>query len=140
MARFSDKLGREWVVDVDMGSAEQVKQDVGVDLLAWLEDARACNDNRTVFRIVGSLVADQIAEKGLDARGFAKGFDGPALERAGAALGEALLFFTQPAKVARAALPRLREAVEVAQDRAAAAIVSAEVKALIERRVVDGGK
>lgn len=121
MAWFKDRLGRKWVIELTMALADAVEQTLGIDLLKWIDDPAGA-DNRTVYRIVGCLVAEQIEAQGLDARSFAAGFDGPALERAGAALVESLLFFCQPQKVARATLPKLLEAMEAANERAAAKI------------------
>lgn len=122
MSKFEDKLGREWRLELDMASADQVEQDVGVDLLKWVADPAGAADNRTVFKIVGSLVADQIVGRDLTLREFAAGFDGPALERAGEALMESLLFFSQPQRVARAMLPKMRREVETIYDRMVKAI------------------
>lgn len=122
MTKFEDKLGREWTLEITMASADQVEQDVKIDLLKWVADPAGAADNRTVFKIVGSLVADQIAGRDLTLREFAAGFDGPALERAGEALMESLLFFSQPQRVARAMLPKMRQVATEIQDRMVAAI------------------
>lgn len=134
MSEFKDRLGREWTLDVTMDSADQVEQDLNIDLLKWMEDANGA-DNRTVFKIVASLVADQIAARWPGAPGqdeaeagaaalreFKKGFDGPALEAAGLALVEALLFFSLPQTVARASAPKVRAGMEDVFDKMAAAI------------------
>lgn len=127
MSRFTDKLGREWALDVTMGGAQQVEQDTGIDLLKWMESPDGA-DNRTVFRIVGSLCAEQVADKGLSARQFADGFDGPALERAGQALTEALLFFSLPQKAAVAATGKLRTVYEAQIGKAVSLIESSDFR------------
>ncbi len=130
MSKFVDKLGREWTLDVTMGSADQVEKDLGIDLLKWIEDASSGADNRTVFRIVGSLCAEQIAAAGLDLRGFMDGFDGATLEAAGDALVTALLFFSLPARVAGTVVPKLRTVKETLQDRMVAAIEAQDFRSL----------
>ncbi len=131
MAKFKDKLDREWTLDVTMGSADQVERDLGIDLLKWIEDASAGADNRTVFRIVGSLCADQIAAAGLDLRGFMDGFDGATLEAAGDALVTALIFFSRPQRVAKAALPKILALKETFEDRMIQAIEAQDFRSLV---------
>lgn len=130
MSKFRDRLGREWSLEITMGAAAQVEADTGIDLLKWADDPKSPADHRTIFRIIGSLLVEQIAAAGLSARQFADGFDGGAMEDALAALFEAILFFSQPRKVARAALPKMRQVREAIESETAARIEAQDFSTL----------
>lgn len=91
MERFKDKLNREWLVEVDNSMLGELRE-AGLDLAKFPRDespetVRAFStdlmgvlmDPERLGNILSVLCQEQIAERALDAKAFAKGFNADAL-------------------------------------------------------------
>lgn len=100
MATFNDRLGRTWQIDLDTDAIRQVRKNHGIafgEVLA--NEAKLLDlygDVEKYVDVLFDLCEDQARVKEVDTRGFAKGIDGPTLERSRSALYEAIVNFYQP--------------------------------------------
>lgn len=98
MEKFKDKLDREWLVEVDNSMLADLRE-AGLDLAKFPRDESpetvktfgatlmgVLMDPERLGNILSVLCQDQIAERNLDARAFAKGFNADALSAAGDAV------------------------------------------------------
>ncbi len=125
MPTFSDKAGREWVLDLDVTALEQVESRTEVRLDQLLADGAAGLQTlfaqpRKLVRVLWVLIEERAAKVGLTPEQFGRSFDGDALERAADALLRAVADFTPSRRrpVLLAAIAKAQEleakAVEIA--------------------------
>lgn len=91
--RFTDNKDREWLLDLDMFEAQRISEEYGVNLLgmdgaAWVSLG---SDLVLTFSVIWSLCEEQAVAAGIDAREFARGMVGEAIERAIDALQQSAL-------------------------------------------------
>ena len=121
MATFTDGRGREWSLGFTLGDFPRLRA-AGIDLGAALKDGEAMAgllfaDPERLGRFAWLMVEKQAAERDVTPEGFADGFDGPALERLGEAVMEAVADFFPRSAVA-AAIKGRQKAGLVAMDQA----------------------
>lgn len=122
MATFKDRENNEWELTLTYGSASAVKGATGVNLAAVSKSADwvdlLFSDPENLVKVLWVMVADQAEKKGVTAERFGYGFDGPALERAGAALGEAIADFFPRSRIAKAIREGLPKVLAAADEKA----------------------
>lgn len=105
MHKFTDTLGRDWLINVNVATVKRVKAATGIDILSFLmpEEGKPnplADTNKNAEAVVDILVPlceGQLKERGIDANGFAEAFNGETLENAANALYEDIIdFFPQP--------------------------------------------
>lgn len=109
MHTFRDKNGKQWNIELNVGTAKRAKSECGIDLVnvitfssdgkieaAALE--RLADDPVILVDCLFSLCREQAREAGLDDLGFAELFDAAAVENASDALMEEIINFSRPAK------------------------------------------
>lgn len=132
VATYADRHGREWAISLTVGDFPRLKA-AGVDLGAVLRDGQAladllfCDPER-LGRAVWTLCETQAARAGVTPEQFADGLDGPALERLGEAMGEAIADFFPRSKVAAAIKGNVKASLEAA-DRAMVAALTSKLTA-----------
>ena len=100
MKRFNDSTGAEWKLELTLGSAKRIKDDLGIDLLCPAKD----NEGKTaVERLWGDawlmgeailcLLSDQIAGSEISTDAMRQRFNGKALTEAEIAFREELIDF-----------------------------------------------
>jgi hypothetical protein len=133
---FADKAGREWRVEIDLGVALDLKDELGLDLgdpkaagerLAALADAGPF----AVFDILWVVLREQAQKAGVDRKALLKAVSPEALAKATDLLMGAVLFFTRPRL--RATLEARMPAILGAIDARLAAEAGAAVDAGIAR-------
>lgn len=101
MGVFADRNGREWRVEIDLGVALDLKDELGLDL----GDPRAAGDRLAaladagpfaVFDILWVVLRGQAQGAGVDRKSLLKAMSPDALAKATDALMGAVLFFTRP--------------------------------------------
>lgn len=135
MAKFIDKKGREWEVDITFGDLEKIKDVCGVDLTLGIDAAQLA---QTVFgnpasfgKMMFVLVEDQANEKGVSPEEFAKGFNLATIESATAAFLESFTnFFLRSPAAAAKAIEKLGKAREMASN-AATELMEAEAEKVL---------
>lgn len=98
MEKFKDRFGREWFVEVDNSMLAGLRE-AGLDLAKFPRDdkpesvqafggelMRVLMDPERLGDLLSVLCQEQIVEQGLDAKGFARGFNADALCAAGDAV------------------------------------------------------
>ncbi len=123
MNEFTDKLGREWRLDITVGSAADVEAVSGVDLLRCVQDGEALTsllytDPRRLVKVLGAILSEDMAAGNVSPDSFARGFDGATMERASEALLGAICDFFPRSRVAKALKASLTRALTDADDRA----------------------
>ncbi len=127
MAKFTDKAGREWVIDLTAGDLRDVRVQTGVELgkLLTAPDKLAAvlfGDREKFGDVLWMLVAEQAEKRGVTAPAFFKGLDGPTNGRAALAMLDAVADFTQPPKTAETTKEVLRGLMEKADGAMAAEV------------------
>lgn len=79
MAKFKDRDGHEWEVNLDALVLEEIEENHQVDLVNLEKDpvSRLRNDPKTLVAIIHTICRDQIDELGLEPRQFAKRLPAP---------------------------------------------------------------
>lgn len=99
IGRFTDKTGREWIIDLDVGTCREVLKLTGIDL-ANFHDGKSLqalwsNDEKLVD-VLWVLVKDQAGKLDVDEVAFAKRLNGDVLASGLEAIQQAILGFTRP--------------------------------------------
>ena len=99
-AKFTDRLGREFACVVTVAEAEQLKNELQVDLGNITESdlfGKLSIDWRLLVDVIGVVAAESIAGHGItDPRELARGLDGNTLGAAFDAIWEAIADFFPP--------------------------------------------
>jgi len=107
MHKFTDTLGRDWNICVNVGTVRRAKDETGIDILALMDFPKKDGeqtplqvltaDPMKVVGVVAAICEGQLKERGIDAVAFAEAFTGETLEKATDALLEGVVdFFPQP--------------------------------------------
>lgn len=106
MHKFTDTLGRDWNVCVNVGTIRRAKAATGIDLLSLMDIPEEghespletlANDPAKVVDVLASVCESQRKERNVDASAFEEAFNGETLEAATNALVEEVIdFFPQP--------------------------------------------
>lgn len=123
MHAFIDNQGRRWTLEITVGSIKRVKALTGVDLYSLIDDG-AKKLAELLAEVVGLVdVMYALCEEQCKAQtppvsdeDFGRGFSGDALEAAGEAFVEEVIFFT-PNRRARLALQSLTAKGKKVRDR-----------------------
>lgn len=132
MSKFADCLGREWSLNLTVGALADVRRSTDCDLGKALKDEGALvellfSDPVRLVEVLWVLVRSQAegatvlcgpdqGKPPADAEGFARGFDGPTLERAAEALLDAVADFFPRSRVGRALRERMRQGLDRMDD------------------------
>lgn len=105
---FNDKNGRQWTLELNVGSARRVKAETGFDILNIMDLGdgegnfsgfeKLASDAGLLVDVIYSLCKSQAEKSGLDGDGFAELFNGDAVEGAADALVKEIIDFSQPLK------------------------------------------
>lgn len=111
MHAFKDAKGRDWSLEITVGSIKRVKALTDVDLYALVDDgakklAELLADVVTLVDVLFILCAEQAKAADVSDEDFGRAFGGDVLEAAGEAFVEEIIFFT-PNQRARLALKEL---------------------------------
>jgi len=99
MSTFTDKNGKDYVIEFDGPSLEKIKKDYGVDLSAVDGSGvvAVANDGPLLANVCWVLCQKQAKDAGISAEAFGKAmYKGEVFEGAGEALRQALTDFTPP--------------------------------------------
>jgi hypothetical protein len=112
MARFKDRLDREWQLAITHGDVLAIKKSTSVAIYGLFKDrlkglADLLEDQEKTVAVVWCLIEDQANHTGVTPEAFGKSLDGESLERMQEALIEAIGDFF-PSR--RQALQRVNEA------------------------------
>jgi hypothetical protein len=109
VAKFVDKLGREWVLEITLGDLPALKE-LGLDVEAVFDDpkaASAAGKVEVLGRALWHLCEEQAGAREVTPEQFARAITGPVRWAAAAALEAAVLDFTLPPAAATKAKARL---------------------------------
>lgn len=146
MRTFRDKAGREWSIALPYDTVLELKDKLGIDLLAIADDdgkllAQLADDLPFLFRVMFVVLTEQIEAAGLDERQFARGFGGDVFELALEAFLEELADFFPPGKrrLLKAALAKLKTVRTKAEDLAVAKIEALDPETLAASGIASSG-
>jgi len=121
VAKFTDQLGREWVLKIDVPMLARFRV-AGLNLGAVMRDPKgldALDDPETLGRVLWVVVEAQATARQVDQDSFAAGFDGPTIFAAIEAFEEALADFRLRPAVAQ----KVKERLPAARAKVDAAVV-----------------
>ena len=96
MHEFSDNLGRNWRLALNVASARRVRNETGVNLLEVEQLTKELADPFTLFDVLWHLVSEQAAAAEVSPEQFGESLTGDAVELATMALLEEIIdFFPQ---------------------------------------------
>lgn len=123
MAKFVDRLGREWELEIDLSLLAPLRE-AGLNVGDVMRDPKLFGGftHETMGRVLWVACEEQAKARGLSPEEFAKGFSGPVIYSAGDALWSALLDFGQRPAVATAIKNRLPALMRKAETEAVAEI------------------
>jgi len=124
---FTDGLGRQWLLKVNIRTVRVVREHLGIDLETFMESGETMADlmfkNRDTFcQILWIMCERQAKDKNIEPEVFAEGLDGQAINAATSAFLQAVVDFSPRPQMAQA----IREAwamYETEADKQAAGIV-----------------
>ena len=105
---FNDRTGKQWTLDLNIGTARRVKAECGIDLvnvIVFDENGadtsvlqKLSDDAYLLVSVLYSLCRSQIEKEGLDENSFAERFDAETIMNAVDALIKEVINFSQPTK------------------------------------------
>ena len=128
MASFRDSKGREWTIELTVGSLLEVRERTELDLPKLMRSEESlCDflfgDAKQPVKALWVLCVEQANERNINERAFYKLFDGAVLEAATEALLKSVANFSQRSKIG-AAMAQTTTAMMAAMDRKAVAELS----------------
>lgn len=129
MAKFTDRAGRAWAVDLDFETADAIRDDVGLDLIdAAVFDktfmALAYGDPRKLREVLWLCCREQAEKAAVDRAAFSKGFGPAQLHAALEAIQEAVASFSPRPELAEAKRQAFRAITEMARKQMPAAMTA----------------
>jgi hypothetical protein len=135
--KFSDKQGRDWLIEINIGQISRVRNLVKVDLYNLFGDEakRLFSDPVLLVDTLYVICRDQCKERQISDADFGGLFEGDVLEAAANALLEAVLNFfpTSRQKILRATLTKSNELAEQMQAKALEQIARLSATDLLTR-------
>lgn len=140
MQVFRDRMGRDWVLELNVAQVATVKALTGVDLWKAFDEqlkplAELLGDLQKVCEVLFALVRRQAAERQITAEQFGEGLAGDSLQGAAEALAQELIDFF-PDRARRENLRRVvqkqRQADQLMQERIARTIEAVQPESLVE--------
>lgn len=108
MESFKDKNGKNWIIEINVGSARRVKAECGIDLLnAVTVNSEGINtsvldsigsDAYMLVNVILSLCRKQIDEQNITDEDFLSCFDGETIQSATDSVIKEIINFSQPSK------------------------------------------
>lgn len=98
---FVDLRQRQWVLELTVGLAQEIRRDESIDLLnAHNGEAltKLASDDERLVRVLWMVIDSRATELGVTPEEFARSLGGETLGDAMTALEEAIVLFTPPAK------------------------------------------
>jgi len=137
---FKDEAGREWRLKVHVPAAKRVRDDVGVDLLEVGDGQlvkRLIEQPADLVGVLWVLVEQQAKQQDVSPEAFGEGLCGEAIDSAIDCLFEALCDFFPPSKraVLRAAMEKVRQTEQRAQQESLKALQSPELQQMLDDAV-----
>jgi len=136
MAKFTDRLGRDWTIDVLVMHLPILRKEFGVDLKEkdWpLKLSRLVESSDEEFvRLLGVLCDEQVKANKLTPDDFVAGFNVQTLIDAGAALEDAFTDFSLRSSQARQAVKEKTVILRERLDRRTAEMVNLEADRVME--------
>lgn len=139
MAKFTDRHGREWMVDVTVGTVMRLRQDLDLDIVDLLGGKTTIwdllADPVTLVRIIYVTCRDQLEPAKVSVEEFAGGLAGPSLRAAAEAFKDSYAnFIDDPEKAAlfRDAMNKAQAAISAVTTKAARKMKEISVEALAE--------
>ena len=141
MAKFTDRLGRDWTLDITVHDIIQVRKGLGIDLFnAFAGDyavySAIVSDVEKLVGVAYILCRDQITRAGLTEEDFGKGVAGDSLRGLADAFSEALVDFFPNARgrdVVRATLAKAKELVELRTSLLAQAVAKLDLASMTQK-------
>lgn len=93
--KFTDTNGDDWLIRLDVATNKRVRDELGVDLLKFDDTlyGRLLTEPEILVDVLYVVLAPRIADRNLDAVGFAERLAGDVIEDAAVALLEAITDF-----------------------------------------------
>lgn len=108
MESFKDKNGKNWIIEINVGSARRVKAECGIDLLSAVTvNSEGINtsvldsigsDAYMLVNVILSLCRKQIDEQNITDEDFLSYFDGETIQSATDSVIKEIINFSQPSK------------------------------------------
>jgi hypothetical protein len=112
MKSFKDSKGREWRIELTIGSVKRIQKRFGVNI-ADADDFLRVHQNFELFgNIIAMLLEQQFAEQQVTADDVEESMNGEVLAAARDAMVEELAFFSPNREAALKALPALKKRQE----------------------------
>ena len=139
-ASFTDSRSRAWRLELNYALAKRLRDVTGLDFVNY-HDGKALlaihESDEKLVQVLWLLCQEQARDQGIDEEEFGRGLGGDGLEQAIAALEEALVNFSRPAK--RQALVAIRdkahELVKAQQQLAETKIRSPKFQRALEKKI-----
>jgi hypothetical protein len=140
MKKWTDREGRDWTIDVNVGTVRKVKADTEIDLLK-ISDAslsEQLSDPMTLCDVLWSLVEHQAAEKDVTPESFGSSLAGDCLESALDSLMQEIIDFfpSRRRQILQKLMDKARAAenqmIETAMEKADSKEMEAEIKKIMD--------
>jgi len=139
MQKFSDRTGREWLVDVTVATIQDARKTLGVDLIDAAGEvlARLQSDPVLLVDVLYVVCRDQAGAEGVSDDAFGRLMAGDVIDEATTALLEAMLnFFPKLRRPAiRAAWNRYQELETSATNQIMSRMADKSIDQAVTRRV-----
>jgi len=119
MSKFKDNAGRDWDVNITVGTVKRVKADTSYDLITVIGGEvaiqRLSTDPLLLAEVLFSIIRPQAEAKGITLEQFLESLGGESIEKATDAFMEALANFSPPQRrdLLLKAVGKLKEAEKV---------------------------
>jgi hypothetical protein len=140
--KFTDAKGREWRIALTYGVMQQVKEDLGIDLLVvqnGVVQSQGLNDLKAFVNLLFVVCEDQAKEQSLSDVDFGRSLDGTSLKEAFAAFqaeyDDFFQFSPVTQEILRTSLGIAKEATDQLTKAAIEEISSPETKAAILQKL-----
>lgn len=137
MRTWKDRDGREWLVDVNVGSIRKVKAVTTIDLLSVVDGTlgEKLSDPMALCDVLWVLSEEQALKKNITPEVFGASLAGDSLESAVTALVEEIVDFfpQQRRKILKAILEKARASEKKALDKVMVKVESQEVQEAIDK-------
>lgn len=137
MRVFKDAIGRDWTIDINLGTREIVKAKTGVDFLDLETCVEKLSDLATLGAVLYALCEPQIEKLGLKQEDFVSAFKGDVFDAASAALnGELIDFFPSGRRqILQRTLAKAKELETMALDHANKMIDSGKLEEQLRQKL-----
>ncbi|QDU39670.1 hypothetical protein Mal4_40160 [Maioricimonas rarisocia] len=147
MSNFTDRTGRTWQVDVNVAAVKRVRDTLGINLLAVLDDgarllADLHDDPILLVDVLYVICRPEAETAGVDDEAFGRAMSGDALLAAHAALIEGLEgFFPNPGQraVLKTLVGKIRGAAEALMEHAETTLQEIDEASVAQHAIASAG-